>query len=57
MKLSKGEKRYLNSFCLSQDKEEVLKGLQAINSSVEVSQEKIWCNDAFYCYLSGESHQ
>lgn len=47
----------LNPFCLPEDKEEVLKGLRAIDSSVEVSQEKIWCNDAFYRYLSGESHQ
>ena len=47
----------LNPFCLPEDKEEVLKGLQAIDSSVEVSQEKIWCNNAFYRYLTGESHQ
>ena len=47
----------LNPFCLPEDKEEVLEGLQAIDSSIEVNQVKIWCNDAFYRYLSGESHQ
>lgn len=47
----------LNPFCLPEDKEEVLAGLQAIDPSIEVSQVKIWCNDAFYRYLSGESHQ
>ena len=47
----------LNPFCLPEDKEEVLEGLQAIDPSIEVSQVKIWCNDAFYRYLSGESHQ
>ncbi len=47
----------LNPFCLEEDKEEVLKGFEAIDKSVEVNQVKIWCNDAFYRYLSGESHQ
>lgn len=47
----------LNPFCIAEDKEEVLQGLKAIDASVEVNQEKIWCNDAFYRYLSGESHQ
>lgn len=47
----------LNPFCIAEDKEEVLNGLKAIDPSVEVEQTKIWCNDAFYRYLSGESHQ
>ncbi len=47
----------LNPFSLAEDKEEVLIGLQAIDPSIEVSQVKMWCNDAFYRYLSGESHQ
>jgi len=47
----------LNPFSLPEDKEEVLAGLQAIDPSIEVSQVKMWCNDAFYRYLSGESHQ
>ncbi len=47
----------LNPFCLEGDKEKVLEDLQAIDPSIEVEQIKIWCNDAFYRYLSGESHQ
>lgn len=47
----------LNPFCLPEDKEAVLSGLKAIDEKVEVEQIKIWCNDAFYRYLSGESHQ
>lgn len=47
----------LNPFCLVEDKEEVLKGFKAIDESLEVNQVKIWCNNAFYRYLSGESHQ
>lgn len=47
----------LNPFSLPEDKEEVLQGLQAIDPSIEVKQVKMWCNDAFYRYLSGESHQ
>lgn len=47
----------LNPFCTPDDKEKVLEGLQAIDDSVEVNQVEIWCNDAFYRYLSGESHQ
>lgn len=47
----------LNPFSLPEDKEEVLQGLQAIDPSIEVNQVKMWCNDAFYRYLSGESHQ
>lgn len=47
----------LNPLCLAEDKEKVLEGLEAIDHSVEVDQEKIWCNDAFYRYLTGESHQ
>lgn len=47
----------LNPFCIEKDKEKVLQGLKAIDESVEVNQVKIWCNDAFYRYLSGESHQ
>ena len=47
----------LNPFSLPEDKEKVLQGLQAIDPSIEVNQVKMWCNDAFYRYLSGESHQ
>lgn len=47
----------LNPFCLPQDKEAVLKGFEAIDATLEVEQVKIWCNDAFYRYLTGESHQ
>lgn len=47
----------LNPFCLPKDKEAVLEGLKAIDKSVEVKQVKMWCNDAFYRYLTGESHQ
>lgn len=47
----------LHPFCLAEDKEEVLEGLKAIDETVEVNQVKIWCNDAFYRYLSGESHE
>ena len=50
-------KKPLNPFSLPEDKEEVLAGLQTIDPSIEVSQVKMWCNDAFYRYLSGESHQ
>jgi len=45
------------SFCLEEDKEKVLQGLKLIDESMEASQTQIWCNDAFYRYLSGESHQ
>lgn len=47
----------LNPFSLPEDKEEVLKGLKAIDESVEVRQVELWCDDAFYRYLTGESHQ
>lgn len=47
----------LNPFCLPEDKEKVVEGLKAIDESVEINQLEIWCNDAFYRYLSGESHE
>lgn len=47
----------LNPFCLPEDKEKVLEGLKGIDETIEVEQVPIWCNDAFYRYLSGESHQ
>lgn len=47
----------LNPFCLPEDKEKVFEGLTAIDATIEVKQVPMWCNDAFYRYLSGASHQ
>lgn len=47
----------LNLFCLPEDKEKVSQGLSAIDKTIEVTQVQLWCNDAFYRYLSGESHE
>lgn len=42
----------LHPFCLPEKKEDVLKGFKEINPNVQVSQVKIWCNDAFFRYLN-----
>ena len=47
----------LNPFCLEDDREKVLEGMKAIDETIEVKQVPIWCNDAFYRYLTGTSHQ
>lgn len=47
----------LNPFCLEEDAQKVLEGIQAIDETIEVNQVPIWCNDAFYRYLTGTSHQ
>lgn len=47
----------LNPFCLEEDREKVLEGIKAIDETIEVKQVPMWCNDAFYRYLTGTSHQ
>ncbi len=47
----------LNPFALVEDKEKVYEGFKAIDETIEIEQKAIWCNDAFYRYLSGTSHQ
>ncbi|MDY3766628.1 MAG: hypothetical protein SO016_08050 [Lachnospiraceae bacterium] len=47
----------LHSFCMTQDTENVVKALQAMDDSVTVETETRYCNTAFYNYLSGADYQ
>ncbi len=47
----------IHPFCLDTDATTVKQQLNALNSSVSVTQKALWCDEPFYRYLSGNDYQ
>lgn len=47
----------IHPFCLDTDAAKVKQQLNELNSSVNVSQKTLWCDEPFYRYLSGNDYQ
>lgn len=47
----------IHPFCLDTDAAKVKQQLSELNSSVNVVQKSLWCDEPFYRYLSGDDYQ
>lgn len=47
----------IHPFCLDTDAASVKQQLNALNTSVNVTQKALWCDEPFYRYLSGNDYQ